>query len=200
MTVGIAHVFSKNESNHQNERQDGESGEGQPPIDVKKHADHDGQKKEVVDHGHDAGREQIVQSIDVGCNARNQPADRVAVEIAHGQFLQVTEDFAAHVVHGLLPHALHDANLHILRQKIEDQHQQVDYADQHEAPLCRADSDELMPRGNKVTVQGDLKKFWRRQLQRRDRQRQGQSKNHAPLVRPHVRHQPPHQVRVVRFA
>ena len=37
-----------------------------------------------------------------------------------------------HVVHGLLPDALHDADLYVLRQKIKKQNQQVDQADEHQ--------------------------------------------------------------------
>ena len=44
------------------------------------------------------------------------------IEIAHGQALNMGDDFAAHVVHGLLSDALHDSDLHVLGEKIEKKH------------------------------------------------------------------------------
>jgi hypothetical protein len=40
----------------------------------------------------------------------------------------VSEDLGAHVVHRLLAHPLHDANLDVLRQEIEDQHAKIQHA------------------------------------------------------------------------
>ena len=100
----------------------GECVECQPGVDGKQQDGHHRQQEKIVDHGHDAGREQVVQRVHVGGDARHQPAHGIPVEIAHRQALQAPEDLRAHVVHGLLADALHDADLDVLRQKIEDQH------------------------------------------------------------------------------
>ncbi len=55
--------------------------QGEPPIDLKKHGGHDREKEEIVDHGDDAGGEEIVESIDVRGDASDQAADGVAVEV-----------------------------------------------------------------------------------------------------------------------
>ena len=40
----------------------------------------------------------------------------------------MAENFAAHVIHGLLADALHDANLDVLGEEIEREHRQVQQA------------------------------------------------------------------------
>ena len=70
---------------------------------------------EIVEHGRDAGGEQIVQRVNVCSGARNQPAHRIPIEKAEGQALQVLEDLLAQVVHDLLADPLHDAYLRILQ-------------------------------------------------------------------------------------
>ncbi len=68
-------------------------GECQPPVHVEQN-DHEKDEQEcVVDHGDDAGREQIVERVDVGGDARDQAADGASVVKAHGQALQARQRF-----------------------------------------------------------------------------------------------------------
>ncbi len=116
--VGVAHELAEEICDHENEGQHGERIKRQPVVHGEKQRGHDGEEEEIVDHRHDAGGKEIVQGVDVGGYARHEAADRVAVEVAHRHALDVRENFAAHVVHGLLADALHDANLRVLRQEI----------------------------------------------------------------------------------
>src|SRR4029077_12706126 len=133
VAVGVAHVMAEDEGDDQDAGQYSESVEREAPIDFEKHGGHDGEKEEVVNHGDHACGEEIVEGVDVGGDAGDQPADGVAVVVGHRQALQVRENSGAHVVHGLLADALHDANLDVLSEKIENQNQQVDDADDSDA-------------------------------------------------------------------
>ena len=110
------------------------------------------------------------------------------------------EDFAAHVVHRLLAHALHDANLCVLRKEIGDQHEQKDQADPLDTAPRLGLWNEMFQRRSKVAVNGLPEKPGRRELQRSDHR----DERHAPELpatcTAQILQQPPHQPRVVRFA
>ena len=57
------------------------------------------QGEHVAEHGDHAGREQLVQRLHVGGDPGHQPADRIPVEVADAQPLQVGEDLHSEVVH-----------------------------------------------------------------------------------------------------
>src|SRR5215472_8421485 len=121
-------------------------------IDFEQQASHDREQEEVVDHGDDSGGKEVVERIDIGGNASYQAADRVAIEIAHGQALHVAENLAPHVVHGLLAHPLHDANLDILREKIERKHGQKQQTQPNNAHQSLAYRNDMIHRRDKVAV------------------------------------------------
>src|SRR5262249_11515174 len=131
--IRVAHELTENHGDDEDARQDGQRVHGQAGVDFEEQAGHDREQEEVVDHSDHAGSEEIVQGVNVRGDARDQAADGIAVKITHRQELQVAEDFAAHVVHGLLPDALHDADLNVLGQEIENQHEQEDAADDFHA-------------------------------------------------------------------
>src|SRR3984893_4315304 len=125
-------------------------------VDRKQPAGEYGEQKEVVDHGDDARGEQVVEGVDIGGYARQEAAQGIAVEVRHGQPLDVAENRGAHVVHGLLADALHDANLDVLRQEIEDQNgKENDTDDQNTVPGLRLVED-AMHSGNEVSVDRNL--------------------------------------------
>ena len=92
--VGVAHELAEEIGDHEDEGQHGEGIEREAMVDGKEPRGHDGEEEEIVDHGDDAGGEEIVQGVDVGGDAGDQAADGVAVEVAHGQALDVGEDLA----------------------------------------------------------------------------------------------------------
>src|SRR6266403_827191 len=198
--IGIADEFAEDHGDDQDAGKDGESVESQAFVDREEQAGHDREEKEVIDHGNDAGGEEIVERIHVRGDARDQAADGIAVEIAHGQALHVGENFAAHVVHGLLADALHDADLDVLGKEVERQHGKEEQAKPADAGPCRRFRDYVMERGNKVAVDG-LEKYQRRgQFERGNDGHHDERENYAPFVRLHVLEKPPHQARIVRFA
>jgi hypothetical protein len=200
VAVGVAHVMAEDEGDDQDAGEDGKGVQCEAPIDFEKHRGHHGEEEKVVNHGDHAGGEEIVESVDVGGDAGDQPADGVAVVVGHRQALQVREDSGAHVVHGLLADALHDANLDVLGEKIENQDQQVDDADDSDAAPCAAFRQAAAESGRKIVINSPAKNYRRTQLQRSDDGHQGQRQDDAPFVRPHVLHQAAHQARIVGFA
>src|SRR5260370_39235021 len=122
--IGVADELAKNHGDDEDAGQDGKSIERKAAVDLEEQSGHDHEEEEIVDHGNDAGGEEIVEGIDVRGHARDQPADGIAVEITHRQTLQAAEYFAAHVVHGLRADALHDANLDELGEEIARQYGQ----------------------------------------------------------------------------
>src|SRR5216684_762515 len=122
--IGVAYELAENHGDDEDAGKNGESGQRQPRIDLEKQGGHDHEEEEIVDHGDDAGSEEIVEGVHVRGHAGDEAADGIAVEIAHRQTLHVGEYFAAHVVHGLLADALHDANLDVLCEEVEHQHGQ----------------------------------------------------------------------------
>ena len=69
------------------------------------------EQHEIVEHGDDAGGEEIVQCIHVGGGARDETAHGRAVEKTHRQALEMLENFLAQVVHRFLADPLHDPHL-----------------------------------------------------------------------------------------
>ena len=105
--------------------QHGKGGQRQPPVHAQHDDDEEDQQEGVVDHGGDAGGEEVVQRVHVGGDARDQAADGAAVVEAHRQALQALEDFLAQVVHRFLADLLHDAHLQILKGEAQSQRGQV---------------------------------------------------------------------------
>ena len=163
------------------------------------HADHDGEQEEVVDHGDDAGGEKFVEGVDVSGDAGDHAADGIFVVVGHGQALQVAENLLAHVVHGLLADMLHDADLNVLREEIEEEDEQVDYADDDQAVARVRERDGVFDRGSEEAVDGRFEKVRRGQFERRDGESQRERQEHTPFVRAHIGQQAAHQPRVVRF-
>ena len=107
------------------ERQDGEGHQRQPPVHPEHH-DHDADEREhVAEDRDDAGREEIVQHVDVGGDARHQPADRIAVVVAEVEPLQMAVDRHPQVEHDPLAGQLHRPGLQVFGGERDDQDGEV---------------------------------------------------------------------------
>jgi hypothetical protein len=200
VAVGVAHVMAEEEGDDQYAGEYGKGIESEAPIDFEKHGGHDGEEEEIVDHGDHAGGEEIIEGVDVSGYAGDEAADGVAVVVGHRQALQVRENSGAHVVHGLLADALHDANLDVLGEEVEDQNQQVDDTNDSDTAPCSAFRQTATEGGRKVVINSPAEDYRRTQFQRSDDGHQGQREHNAPFVWPHVLHQAAHEARVVGFA
>ena len=107
------------------------------PVSARAQPEHDGddesQRQHVAQDGDQTRGEQFVEHVDVGGDARHQPADRIAVEECDVQPLQVRHQLAAQVEHGALAGVLHDVRLAERREKTADEHTQVEQRDLREA-------------------------------------------------------------------
>ena len=112
----------------------------------------------------------------------------------------MAENFAAHVIHGLLADALHDANLDVLGEEIEREHRQVQQAQPNDARPCAGFGHLVIHRRDEIVVDSLLENGRWSELEWRDHRHKRQRQNHAPAVRLQVLQEPPHQARVVRFA
>ncbi len=198
--VGVADEQAEEIGDDEDEGEDGEGVEGEAMVDGKKPAGEDREEEEVVDHGDDAGGEKIVEGVDVGGNAGDQAADRVAVEVRHGQTLNVAEDRGAHVVHGLLADALHDADLDVLGEEVEDEDAEENDADDQNTAPCLGLVDGVMHSGNEIFVDRDLEQFGRSEFERRHDGHKRERQNHTPAIRAQILQQAAQEVCVVGFA
>ncbi len=71
------------------------------------------------------------------------------------------EDGAAHVVHGLLADPLHDANLDVLREEVEDQDAEENDADDQDAVPGLGFRDGAVHSWHQIFVDCDLKELGR---------------------------------------
>ena len=101
------------------------------------------------------------------------------------------EDLHSHVVHDLLARVLQRICLQGSAQELQDQ----------EPNECRRnDRESTQVARRDVSIDRDLGKPRKRDLQHRFEKNQEQRKRHELLVRPEIRDQPAHQARVVSFS
>ena len=163
--IGVAYEHAEEIGDDKDEGEDGECVEGEAMVDGKKPAGEDREEEEIVDHGDDAGGEEVVEGVDVGGDAGDQAADGVAVEVGHRQPLDVTENRGAHVVHGLLADALHDANLDVLREESRRRETPKKTMLMMRTPRQAWDSSiAVVHSGHEIFVDRDLEELRRREL------------------------------------
>ena len=110
---------------HQHDqRQHREGDQRQPPVHPQHDADDADQHERVAEHRDHAGREQLVERVDVARDARHQPADRVAIVVGHVEPLQVAVDRHPHVEHDALADHLRDPGLRELEHEDAGEHGQ----------------------------------------------------------------------------
>ena len=115
------------------ERKDGEGEQRERPA----HREHDGddvaERENVLKDGEDAGGEHLVQGVDVGGDASDETAYRVAVEEGDLHALEVAEDLGPEVEHDLLAGPLHKVGLDELEGEAEQKGAQVQGTDLRDA-------------------------------------------------------------------
>jgi hypothetical protein len=90
--VQLADVAAEPLGDEHDQRQHDERHDRQPPVHPQ-HRRHDADEHErVAEHRHDTRREEIVQRVHVGGDARHQAADRITIVVAQVQPLQVPVD------------------------------------------------------------------------------------------------------------
>ncbi len=95
--------------------------------------DDEGEDEDVFEDGEHARGEHLVERVDVGGDAGDQPADGVAVEEGGRHALQMAEDLAAQVEHDLLAGPLHQVGLEELQHEGNEQRAEVEETDLRDA-------------------------------------------------------------------
>ena len=90
-----------------------EGDEREVPIDRQHDGDDAEQRGDVHEDRQRAGGEHLVDHVDVGGQAGHQPADRIAIEEARRQLLQVRDEVEAQIGEALLRHEHHQVVLQI---------------------------------------------------------------------------------------
>src|SRR5581483_6436803 len=115
------------------ERQQREARERQPEVDPEHERD-DADEPEHVEHdGHRARGEHLLEHVDVGREPRDDPPDRVLVEEAHREALELREERHAEVREAPLRDHRRQVLLAVLRQELGDDDPDVDEAERREA-------------------------------------------------------------------
>ena len=154
--------------------------------------DHDAEQREdVAEDRDDAGREQVVEHVDVGRHPRHQPADGIAIVELQVDALEVTVDLHAHVEHDALAGHLQHPRLQVLERERAEQDRQKAERDAIEAGQIA---------GRDVAVDGHFHEVRLRQLQDGGADDRRQRHDHLQPIRPQITEQPPHQHRVVGLA
>ena len=108
--VALAHMVAE-EAGDVQMRENGQGQQRQRPAHAQHDDDDEGQGEDVLKDREHARGKHLVQGIDVGGDAGDEFADRIAVKEGGRHALQVAEDLAAHIEHDLLAGPLHQVGL-----------------------------------------------------------------------------------------
>src|SRR5665213_262571 len=202
--IAVADVVAEELGVVKKRRDDRQRKDRQRPAHPQHDADDPGQRKHILEDGEHAGGEHVVQRVDVGCHARHQPADRVAVEERNVHRLDVAEDLRTEVEHDLLAGPLHDVGLQELEEEGERERAEVQQANFGDARgRVRAEAQAKPGKytgGREVSVYRDLDEVGAGDSGGGVQQDRGERNADLQLVGTQVFDEPAHEVAVVDLA
>ena len=116
--IGLANAIPEEICENDHERKRRKCGQSENRIPPEQKYRQAKELHKIVEHGDNTRGEQVVQGVHICGRTRYKPPDRAAVEKAHGQSLQVLENFLAEVVHRFLSDRLHDSHLSVLQAEV----------------------------------------------------------------------------------
>jgi hypothetical protein len=123
LAVALAYPDPKEVRREHHQRNYREAGERQSPVDPQhRRADRD-EREQIAESRDDARREQLIERFDVRSHARDQSADRIAIEEVDRQSLQVRKQLAPQVAHHALPEERGEDRLAVRARKVRDEGQ-----------------------------------------------------------------------------
>ncbi len=189
---------------------DGQHGEQQPGhagAHAQHHDDDEAQHQNVAQNGHQSGGPQFVQRIDVGGDAGDQAAHRIAVVIGDVERLQVLHQFAPQIEHGELAGALHQIRFDELADEADQQRGEIERgnlreAGPHDRTASQGSSGEVdgMVGLGEIAIDGELGQQGSGHLRDRLQQQKKQRHGHRAAIWLQIPDQPPHEAAVIRFA
>ncbi len=112
--------MAKDRRQAEEQRHHGEADQRQLPALVEQDDDDPGQGEDVADHGDHPRGERLLDRLDVGGHPGHQPADRVAMEEAHRQGLDVVEGLLSDIAQRALAGVLHQVELEELEEALAE--------------------------------------------------------------------------------
>ena len=187
------------ENRHDEERHQGEAG-----VDEEQRHGEAQHLEQIGDERDDACREHLVHVLDVVGGARDEAPDRVAVEEAEMQRLDVGEDGAPQVAHRGLPGSRHHQRVDVRERGVHGHRREVERGEPEQRrqtgrrlePVRHAC---LAARTHQMVEPG-LHDPGGRELEQEDGQHEPERERNLRAVGPHVGPQPQQQPPVVRLA
>ena len=173
------------------------------------HHDYEAQRENVAEDRNQAGGPQFIQGVDVGGDASDHAAHRIAVVVGNVEALQVLHQFAAQIEHGELAGTLHQIGFRELAQESDHNRGEIERRDLRESgpdvggePVVQPTVEQRdlgMLGVDQVTVDGQFGEQRPDHLRHRLRQQESERDHHRSAIGPEVADQPPHQTAVVGF-
>ncbi len=173
----LTHRAPENRDDQPHRRKDRERHQRQAPVDREHHRADREQRGEVADHGHHTRREELVERLNVGGDARHQTAHRLTIEEWDRETLQPLKDLPAQIRHHALPDPRGQHRLRVLGHKGEEQRRQEPEAKSKQ---------EIGVAGRNGHVDGALGEEGAHQGQPGFEQQQRDGPGDAKSIRPHV--------------
>ena len=126
--IADADAAAEDSGDEDDRRNDQQRDDGQRPAHAQ-HDDNNGDQGDgVLEDIEHAGGKHLVERVDVGGDAGDEPADGIFIEKGDILRLDMAEDLAAHVEHDLLPGPLHQVGLQQFQQEGEGEREQIQTA------------------------------------------------------------------------
>ena len=174
------------------DRQRAERHEREPPVEDQKRDRDPDEHEDVAEDRDDPALHHVRERVDVVRDPRHEPADRIPVEEAERQVLQVPEKGEPEVVHPRGEHALP-----VAEESRGDEHEEVDRAEEPEAREGLVRRERARGGRRDGRVDDELGDDRRGDLRDRKEQQQHQGEDRQRLVGSEVADQAPRQARVV---
>ena len=169
-TVRLAHVAPEPLGHDDDQRQHREGHRREPPVHRDQHDQDAGQHHDVAEHRDHAGREQIVQRVDVARHPRHQPSDGVPIVVAEAEPLELRVDLQPEVEHDPLAQHLGHPGLSELEQERHHEQREERQGDARDARQIA---------GGDVAIDGELGEPRLRELHQRTRDDRHQAEAHV---------------------
>ncbi len=201
--VTLAHAAAEDGGRKNYERHGEHHDQREHGAEAEHDEDDEGERQHVADDGDQAGSEQVVEHVDIGGDAGDETAHRVAVVECEIEGLQVFHQLLAQIEHGKLAGVLHDIGLREFGDEVAGQHAKVEQRDARQA-IRRARGEPGVEEsglagGLEILIHRDLREQRSQALQHRLRRQKRERNRDQRPVGPHVSQQPPHQPAVVCF-
>jgi hypothetical protein len=204
--VAFLHFAAEDHRSQNHEGRGGHQQPGHSRAQPQHGEDDEAEHQEIAHDSNQAGREQLVEYIDIGGHARHHAAHGVAIVVGDVELLETAHELPAEIEHRFLPGPLHEPALCEVAEQAADDREQIEYRDLHQAgervggePVTEERVGEAAI-GNQVPVDGHLREKRAENLQDRVDQQEKKRDADGALVGAHVRQQPLHQPAVVCFA